>query len=467
MKICRIWRWVTLFLILLTGQLQAADADKTLKIVYNTGVAPLKFEDQASRPVGLLPDIWRLWAQKTGRTIEFIKVDDFDESLKILKSGQADLHAGLFKTPEREMFLQYSQPIMAVDYHLFTHPSVQPIESLEQAAGFVIGIVQGGYSEKLVRTVIPEPHIVFFESNAALYRAAQKGAIKAFVSTRVGLFYFLRENRLANIFGFNPQKPLFTQTYYTATAQGNPDLIAAVDRGLGLIDAGARRSLEDKWIVADTKTIPVELAYRLSEAEQRYLSAKETIRVQNESDWAPFNFYANGAPKGYSIDYIRLLAEKTGLAVDFVPGATWEDYLSMMKAGTLDVMLNIARTPEREAYLAFTPSYVEMRQMLYTRHDFPEVNDIEDLFGKRFAVPRGFYIAEVLQAYPQIEVLDVRDTTESIMAVSTGKADALFDLMPVVNYHVRSAPDHQPQGGRGYGHRARRADSSASGGTTG
>ena len=260
------------------------------------------------------------------------------------------------------------------------------------------------------------------------------GTIKAFVSTRIGLFYFLRENRLANIFGFNPQKPLFTQTYYTATAQGNSNLIADVDRGLNCIDAGARRSLEDKWIVADAKTIPVELAYRLSEAEQRYLSSTETIRVQNESDWAPFNFNENGAPRGYSIDYIQLLAEKTGLSVDFVSGSTWEDYLAMMKAGTLDVMLNIARTPERQSYLAFTPGYVEMIQMLYTRNDFPEVDDIKDLFGKRFAVPRGFYIAEALQAYPQIEVVDVRDTTESIMAVSTGKADALFDLMPVVNF---------------------------------
>ena len=97
-------------------------------------------------------------------------------------------------------------------------------------------------------------------------------------------------------------------------------------------------------------------------------------------------------------------------------------------------MLNIARTPEREEYLVFTPGYVEMIQMLYTRKDFPEVEGIKDLFGKRFAVPRGFYIAEALQAYPQIDVVDVRNTTESIMAVSTGKADALFDLMPVVNY---------------------------------
>ncbi|MBL0712233.1 MAG: transporter substrate-binding domain-containing protein, partial [Desulfosarcina sp.] len=433
MRLLRLIPVIVLALTLLAAALPVHAAE-TLKIVYNTGVAPLKFKDEAQKPQGLFPDLWRLWARETGRAVEFVEVDTFGASIEMLRIGRADLHAGLFKTPARELFLDYSEPILKIDYHIFTHPGVQPIETLEQAAGFIVGLVQGGYTEKLVRTVIPEPHIAIYESNEALFRAAQKGAIKVFVTTRIGLFYYLRENRLANTFGFNPQKPLFTQTYYTATAKGHPDLIAAVDKGLHKIDAGARRLLEEKWIVRTAKTIPVELAYKLSDAEQHYLAVTEKIRVHNESDWAPFNYNENGAPKGYSIDFIRLLAEKTGLAVEFVSGSTWDEYLGMMKAGTLDIMLNIAATAERKEYLAFTPSYVEMIQMLYTRKEFPEVNGIEDLFGQRFAVPRGFYIAEALQPYPQIKVVEVRDTTAAILAVSTGKADALFDLMPVVNF---------------------------------
>jgi polar amino acid transport system substrate-binding protein len=318
------------------------------------------------------------------------------------------------RRPQESCFWTIPGPSRKLTTHLFTHPSVQPMESLEQATGFVIGIVQGGYTEKMVRTVIPEAQIVFFESNASLYRAAQKGTIKAFVSTRIALFYFLRENRLANIFGFNPQKPLFTQTYYTATAKGKQDLIAAVDRGLGRIDADARRSLEDKWIVSG----------RQNDSGRTGLPAERSRAALPVRLWkrSGFKTKATGprlismrtaSLKAIPIDYIRLLAEKTGLAVDFVSGATWEDDLAMMKAGTLDVMLNIARTPERQNYLAFTPGYVEMIQMLYTRNDFPEVAGIEDLFGKRFAVPRGVYIAEALQAYPQIEVLDVRVTRPS------------------------------------------------------
>ena len=88
----------------LAAAMTATAADE-LKIVYNVGVAPLKFEDADSRPAGLFPDLWRLWAQKAGRKIEFVRADSVQESLQLLKDGKVDLHAGLFRTPEREEIL--------------------------------------------------------------------------------------------------------------------------------------------------------------------------------------------------------------------------------------------------------------------------------------------------------------------------------------------------------------------------
>ncbi|MBW2427630.1 MAG: transporter substrate-binding domain-containing protein, partial [Deltaproteobacteria bacterium] len=136
-------------LLILAAAIPAAPADE-LKIVYNVGVAPLKFEDAASRPAGLFPDLWRLWAQKAGKKIEFVRADSFNESLDLLKEGRVDLHAGLFRTPEREKVLEYSEQLLALDYYIFTHPSVHPIKSLEKTAGFIVGIQKGGYTEQVV-----------------------------------------------------------------------------------------------------------------------------------------------------------------------------------------------------------------------------------------------------------------------------------------------------------------------------
>jgi hypothetical protein len=58
-----------------------APAGDELKIVYNLGVAPLKFEDAAMHPAGLFPDTWRLWAEKTGKQIQSVRAESFKESL--------------------------------------------------------------------------------------------------------------------------------------------------------------------------------------------------------------------------------------------------------------------------------------------------------------------------------------------------------------------------------------------------
>ena len=178
---------------------------------------------------------------------------------------------------------------------------------------------------------------------------------------------------------------------------------------------------------------PPGLAPLLTEQEKEFLARTPPIRVHNESDWAPFNFNENGAPKGFSIEYMKLLAQKAGIEVAFLHGPSWDAFLEMTKRDELDVMLNIAKSPEREKFLEFLPSYVTMVQMLYTRKDFPTVTSIRDLYLKRFAVPKGFYLHEVLKEHP-LDIVEVSDTSAAIRAVSVGKADALFDLMPVVDY---------------------------------
>jgi PAS domain S-box-containing protein len=418
-----------LFLLLASG----AQAQETT-IVYNAGVAPLKFDDDAGEPAGILLDIWRRWSEKTGRPIRFIRTETFSESLDMVREGRADLNAGLFHTAEREEFLEFSEPVFTLNYHIFTHPALKAAASLEDLQGLVVGVPQGGFTRDLVGSVVPQELIREYGSNEELFEAALHGEIKAFVSTEVALLYFLDQNRLANIFGYVKDAPLSSQTYRAGARKGRTELVALVDSGLAGIDAGEREALLQRWLASGVRTIPPEFALLLTPEERVYLARKSGITVHNESDWAPYNFNEKGEPKGYSIDYIRLLAEKIGLDVNFVSGLNWREYTDKLLDGSLDVMLNSVPTPERREHMVFTPPYVDAEQMLFTRTGEPRVNSIEGLFGKRFAVPRGFFYQETLSRYPEIHIVEVRDSSEAIHAVSSGRADALLDLIPVVDF---------------------------------
>ena len=172
----------------------------------------------------------------------------------------------------------------------------------------------------------------------------------------------------------------------------------------------------------------------LTDIEKNWITENPVIQVHNEMDWAPFNFNRNGIPQGFSIDYMNLVAEATGLEIDYISGPSWEEFQQMMKNDELDVMLNTAYTEERDSYLSFTEPYLEFAPSIYIREDEMSISSIEEIYGKKFAIQKGFYYEELLKDYPQIKILPVDDTRAAIVAVSTGEADILLDVMPIVNY---------------------------------
>jgi ABC-type amino acid transport substrate-binding protein/serine phosphatase RsbU (regulator of sigma subunit) len=172
----------------------------------------------------------------------------------------------------------------------------------------------------------------------------------------------------------------------------------------------------------------------LTEAEKSWIKTNPTIRVNNESDWPPFNFAVNGKPKGYSIDFMNLLAKKSGLEVEYVTGPAWNEFMGMMRRGELDVLLNIIRTPEREKHLLFTNSYASNPNVILSRRKTP-YDSLEQLRGKTVAVPKGFYQEEILKRdYPGIIVHTEKNVLDSMNAVAVGKADAVVGEVAIFNY---------------------------------
>ncbi len=162
------------------------------------------------------------------------------------------------------------------------------------------------------------------------------------------------------------------------------------------------------------------------------------IKVHNETDWPPFNFYENTKPQGISIDVMNRLAEITGLKIDYVSGPSWDEFIDMMGAGQLDVMLNIIDLPERRKKFKFTTPYAKSLTGVFTKkQNDSKYFDFEDLKNKTIAVPAGFDLEINLPKYhPEVKVLPVRDILECIEAIHSGKADAFMEEIGVVDYII-------------------------------
>ena len=171
--------------------------------------------------------------------------------------------------------------------------------------------------------------------------------------------------------------------------------------------------------------------------ERAWIAEHPTILVHNEPDWPPFNFIEGDHPAGFSIDYMNLVSASVGLEVEYVSGPTWNQFIHMVQARELDVMLNITPTPERKKFFNFTDSYVDAVIAVFTSEGATPLSSMKELEDRRVAVTEGLFIQDLLaRDYPGIELVITANALETLYALIEGKADAAVDTLAVLNYLI-------------------------------
>jgi len=174
-----------------------------------------------------------------------------------------------------------------------------------------------------------------------------------------------------------------------------------------------------------------------SPQEREWIKNNPVVVVGGERDWPPFDYVEDGKYVGIAKDYLDLISQKSGLRFDVKTQYSWSELLDLAKAKKIDLLPMIYISEERKKFLHFSNAYLTIRHYLYTLEN-KKFNRIEDLFGKRVAVPKGFAQATILrQKYPQIDLYEAGNSLACIDAVMTKKADALIENTALLSYYIK------------------------------
>lgn len=172
-----------------------------------------------------------------------------------------------------------------------------------------------------------------------------------------------------------------------------------------------------------------------TEKEKKYLEKHPVLLAHNEKNWPPFNFIENGIAKGYSIDYINLLASKIEVKVKFISGYTWNEYMNMLQTPNLDLIINISKNKEREKEISFTNVFLSLKNAIYVNINNNGYTNINLLNNHEIAMPNGFYAQKFIQNnYPKIKQRLVNDQLEALKLLSKGEVDATIGKKVVMDY---------------------------------
>lgn len=175
----------------------------------------------------------------------------------------------------------------------------------------------------------------------------------------------------------------------------------------------------------------------LSDEEKTYLKNNQPIKLHNEKNWPPYNFYEEGKPKGFSIDYMRLLAEKVGMDIEFISGYTWNEYMQMLQENKIDSIINISKNKERSEIFNFTDIFHTAANAIYVQNGNEQINTLEALRGKTIVMPKGFFAQKLIaKHYPDINQILVKDSLECLKVLTLGQADATIGKKNVLDYII-------------------------------
>lgn len=195
--------------------------------------------------------------------------------------------------------------------------------------------------------------------------------------------------------------------------------------------------INSKGKVLGTLTVYFKTELNFTQEELTYLQNKRVLRIQNDSNLAPYNFLENNIAKGFSIDYMSLIANKLALEVEYVPG-NWNDFITMLKNNELDMMINVLKSEKREKFFLFSDlPYESLYPSMITRIDEKNINSFKKVKDETIALVKGYYSYDkVKKEYPNVKVLDTYNTFEMIQAVSKNEADIAYGLNTIVEYNI-------------------------------
>jgi len=431
---------ISLKILVIIALVCTATFANTLKIVYNHSTPPLKFTDIKNTPNGMLIDIWKFWAKKNNIKIKFIEAS-WSDTLEMIKDGRADIHAGIYYTKERDVFLDYSgQALYENKSYFFYNKDVIDIKTKKDLKPFVVG-TGNGYPNSFMQENYSDIYTKKYPSAFALKNAFIEGEVNIILSSMAGMTYFIQKNNYdMKKYRFSDKTHTYTKKYYGAVKQGNTKVLSLINEGFDNISRKELEKIENKWTVSLNENYLKDYHYKhisLSKKHRDYLMKKQEIKMCVDPSWFPFEAIEKGKHVGIIADIFKELQRDLPIPIKLITTNTWSESLTFVKGKQCDILAGAAQTQNRNKYLNFTKEYLTFPEVIATRESEPFIDHFEDVIDKKIGIVKSSAVIEFIRSsYPTINLIEVSSVSDGLMQVSQGKLYGFLNTSAAISYYI-------------------------------
>lgn len=180
-------------------------------------------------------------------------------------------------------------------------------------------------------------------------------------------------------------------------------------------------------------------AFELSNDEKQYIQGRAPVTMCVDPDWLPFEkIDANGRHIGIAADYFKLFSEMTGLQFKLVVTESWAQSEAFAKNGQCEILSLLNKSKEREEYLDFTVPYLSSPVVLVSNIESSYIAGLSTQAGKTLSMVTGYVYQElVARDFPDIQIIEVSNSDETLLSVSEGRVDLTMGSLYIITDRIQ------------------------------
>ena len=405
------------------------DKTKTLRVRITKDLPPYQFIENGEY-TGISVEYIQFFASTFNLKIKYVTDGTWSEALKRIQTRDSiDVILKATVDDKRVQTMLFSKPYCAFPFALLTQKAAKT-DTFFDALSRKIAIVPNYIINEKLKRDYPKFTYITYPNSLEAMKAVNDKVVDGFISDIAILSTFVKTYHFDDV-DISPLFKYAAEEQSMVTAPDWPEFISLFNKMVDSMPPDLHVKIKRKYMPLGRDEKGIQSApvskIELSESEKAYLTEHPVISVTNERDWYPYDFNEDGEAKGYAVDYIKLLADKIGVRLNFISD-TWPNLYEKFKNKEIRVAQPLIPSEERHQQFLYSTKFITMDLALIAQTNRQDIRSIYDLKGKTVGAGKGWASTKYLKdEHPELKVVEYETSIEMLEAVAFGLIDAGVD----------------------------------------
>lgn len=394
-------------------------------------------------PTGYSHEFFNKVKEKSGLPVRYLTGYTWQELLDRFNKGEIDILPTIAQTPGRLETMAFTEPYHSVTASLVVHEDDSNTTSLDDLKGRKIAVILGSATSNHIATQHPDITQVPVQTELEGLIAVSQKKVDAHVAGFSVITHILRETPI-------PAVQLVGEVWLgeeghirlrIGTAKREAILLDIIQKGMDAISGQEISDLRQRWIGSKAFATSTTPPLILNDTERKWREAAAPVNICVSPAWKPLEWISpeTGEHEGLIADYLKLIANISGLKFKLIPTSSKEQSLDILKSGRALLMPALLKEARPQQNIIYSKPYMELSNVVIMRQDSAFITHINDLVGLRIGTQNDPNLLKYIKENaPALVATPYDDTPLALHALSEGKIDAYIGSLEQAGFNINT-----------------------------